>query len=227
MRKISILVLLTLCIMLLGSNMVFAQDQEHEVTYKEATLYRSVVAYENGTPAFTWEKIPNPSLKWETTVKYGKFLKKDIIKLGEKKLCEEKVYGIGGAFYFNCNKPSKIYYTPNTKLAIGDNTLSTVPILYQKNGVNFWFRWDFVLNLSPVVPATTTETVTTSNSPSTTPSNTPVVSPSVEPSTTDGDGGADSLPKTGEESPAIYAIIGIVVLAVGIGLFAKMKLNKC
>jgi len=155
---------------------------------------------------YEWKKVENSTLKWKETLKYGKKIIKEDINLGETKQTSlETVYGIG---IVDINKI--LNFTPNTKLSIGENKLST-NVFKIGNRPKLRWRCEFIVNLS--IPSTSPETTITS---SITPGITPSGTQSPVPGTED-----DTLPKTGESNPFFYAAIGVLLIMVGVVLFIK------
>lgn len=187
---------------------------------------------------YDWEKVEKPNLKWVHKLTYGSKHNKFDINLGETKDYEtnKDVYAIGKTFFFIKNKPSDLYSTKNQKLILGDNVLNIwdyknkCPMIKFTIGRKcYWFKVEFIVNLTEkqdttttpgttTTPDTTTE-INTSNVPVTTPN----ISASIEPSTTNIVTNNDSLPKTGEENPILYFVIGIAFIVLGTVIFKGRK----
>ena len=193
-----------------------------------------------------WELVEAPDKeKWKTPVFYGGLLNVDKMKINllwEKVYITSKdVYGISKIRLNNIP-----YFTDNTKLDIGDNTLEK-EILYdprniicgENNCEPCWYKWEFVLNLSkdeeptptpsddPIPTPSDDPTPTPSDDPDPTPTpsdNNPISTPTPTPVNTNYYG--DTLPQTGEGSPTAFILIGICIACIGLYGLVRWKIKN-
>jgi LPXTG-motif cell wall-anchored protein len=160
---------------------------------------------------FDWVKVEKPVIKWVNELKYGPYINKKVINLGdlEKYTTTKPVFAKGKVFYYLNGKASNLYYTGNTKLKLGENKLLTKNILFNKDKkLLYWFKAEFIIDLNvpgEVTPNTEITPEPTQNNQ--TPTNSNYYN--------------DKLPNTGDTSTIIFIIVGFIILAAGFIIFVK------
>lgn len=160
-----------------------------------------------------WTKIKDPKM-WKTSLQYGEKSTKKYINLGEtvEYTTDTDIYAIGKAIYRTNN-----YFSINRKLNLDGTDTKLIAWKWEGNkasfpkfcinGVTYWYKVEFVVNVKEVVEDTGNDTGNNDSQ------------------TTDPiDSGIDTLPKTGEMSPIPLIIFGLILFLSGSGFMLRKKI---